>query len=369
MAKRGETDRKKAELEEHLRALCEATEARHGQPLPPHRDLAKRFGLSTFTVYSVVQALVDEGLVHSEPGIGVFARRPAGRRSIYVFQIDTGLDERARPIHNGFSQEMALRGELSIILSRSDALACRRLGQGRSVAGAFSFFAEPDMPQGRIFDVPYTGVYGMGSDSWDTVVFDDVDGGWLATRHLIECGHRTIAFLGANEADGALRHSWAEDRHQGWERAMAHFGLVTDGLFLPKLSPVYGELTEAGRQAAPRLMAIEGCTAVVAANNEIASGFLNQLRSMEVPLERWPAIVGFQDSDAEEYLNISALYLAYEDLGRVAARLLLDRSAGQIEGPPTERKVPMRLLPRLTSYPGWAKEMAVSANLLAVGRS
>lgn len=365
MAKRSETDMKKSALERFLRDLCETPDARQGQALPPQRELAQQFGLSTYSVFSVVQKLIDSGLMHAEPGVGVFSRRSPRAKSIYVYQIHNELDNRTRRIHDGFMQELATRGELSIVMNAQQSLACRRLKQDQPIAGVFSFHAEHPLPKGKIFNVPYVGFYGMGDDSWDTVVFDDHDGGQLATRHLIECGHRNIAFLSGHRLGFENRISWSLARYEGWRKTMRIAGLEPESLLVENRLDHWGDLVEVGRQATERVLAKKGCTAVVAANNEIASGFLQQLRSMEIPLEKWPAIVGFQDSDADEFLNISALYLAYDDLGRAGARLLVSRTSGQETGNPVVRAVPMRLVPRLTSFAGWAKDMAVPAHQMA----
>ena len=57
-------------------------------------------------------------------------------------------------------------------------------------------------------------------DGLPSVVIDDVAGGELATRYLLELGHRRIAFIGDKPADPFRRQS-SRDRTIGYERALA----------------------------------------------------------------------------------------------------------------------------------------------------
>src|ERR1700693_3606253 len=56
------------------------------------------------------------------------------------------------------------------------------------------------------------------------VVVDDVFGGELATRHLLDLGHRRIAFIGDKPPDQFRFHS-SRDRTEGYERALTAAGL------------------------------------------------------------------------------------------------------------------------------------------------
>jgi LacI family transcriptional regulator len=54
----------------------------------------------------------------------------------------------------------------------------------------------------------------------DYVICDDVKGGYLATKHLIECGHRKILFL------NSMHHiSSAKERLQGYKQALKEYDI------------------------------------------------------------------------------------------------------------------------------------------------
>ena len=58
-----------------------------------------------------------------------------------------------------------------------------------------------------------------------SLAFDNMEGGRLATRHLLELGHQRIAFI-AGDAD----HPDANDRHRGYRQALEDAGIAPDTL-------------------------------------------------------------------------------------------------------------------------------------------
>ena len=64
----------------------------------------------------------------------------------------------------------------------------------------------------------------MGPD-WCSAAVDDVLGGEVAVNHLLEQGHRRIAFVG-----GALHAKCVADRLLGARRALADAGRDADAL-------------------------------------------------------------------------------------------------------------------------------------------
>jgi DNA-binding GntR family transcriptional regulator len=60
------SERVEAGIRETLRTM------RTGQPLPPVRELAEQYGVSTATVNKAIKRLRESGEVQSRPGWGVF---------------------------------------------------------------------------------------------------------------------------------------------------------------------------------------------------------------------------------------------------------------------------------------------------------
>jgi DNA-binding LacI/PurR family transcriptional regulator len=151
-----------------------------------------------------------------------------------------------------------------------------------------------------------------------SVAVDDVLGGQLAVTHLVEQGHRRIAFVG-----GPRSIRQVADRHQGAAAAAAGRGVSIDLYEMPTLT------VASGRQAAGQLADLPASrrpTAVFCANDLLALGVLQELtrRGLRVPDD--VAIVGYDDI---EYAGAAAVPLSSvrqprEQLGRAAAELLFE---------------------------------------------
>ena len=127
------------------------------------------------------------------------------------------------------------------------------------------------------------------------VATDDVLGGRLAAEHLLERGHRRIAFIG-----GASGLPQVQERHAGVVAAVEEAGRAgMADAELTVLSPA--ELTVAGgREAASRVIGIPAArrpTAAVCANDLIALGVLQEMVRHGVRVPDEFAIVGYDDID------------------------------------------------------------------------
>jgi LacI family transcriptional regulator len=163
-----------------------------------------------------------------------------------------------------------------------------------------------------------------------SVAVDDVLGGRLAADHLLERGHRRIAFVG-----GASGLPQVQERHEGVELAVREF-LGSDSHFdraLTVLSP--DALTVAGgRQAGEHIIGMPASrrpTAAICANDLIALGMLQEMVRHGVRVPEDFAIVGYDDIDfaAAAAVPLSSVRKPRQELGRRAAELLLDEARGE----------------------------------------
>jgi LacI family transcriptional regulator, repressor for deo operon, udp, cdd, tsx, nupC, and nupG len=116
---------------------------------------------------------------------------------------------------------------------------------------------------------PVVGV-GPSVPGMSCVLIDDVEAGYIATRHLPQLGHRRIAFVGGDPAD-QFGFPVAPDRQLGYERALRSCAIPLD----PCLSVPAAFTVDGGMDAANELVARpQRPTAVVAWSDEIAMGVL-----------------------------------------------------------------------------------------------
>ena len=127
------------------------------------------------------------------------------------------------------------------------------------------------------------------------VALDDRYGSWLATRHLIQEGHKKIGFLCSNH-----QISDSQDRLQGYLDALQEHNIPVDERLISRGSP-----DELGGEAAMTELLSRGqqMTAVVCYNDSMAAGALSVLsdNGIEVPQEL--SLVGFDDVLISRYLR------------------------------------------------------------------
>ncbi len=170
--------------------------------------------------------------------------------------------------------------------------------------------------------------------------FDNFEGGRLATRHLVELGHRRIAFIAG---DG--NHPDANDRHRGYRQALQDAGIAYDPALV-----VPGEYHEvSGLLAVDRLMeSRQQFSAIFAANDQMACGAALGLhrRSLRVPED--VSLVGFDDLPTSMYSlpPMSTVHQPAYEMGRLAAIAMLQLLAG---GTPTVVVPVPRLIARESS--------------------
>lgn len=154
------------------------------------------------------------------------------------------------------------------------------------------------------------------------VTIDNVRGGFLATKHLIEGGYRRIAFVGGN----AEVHVNAE-RLEGYRSALARYhyrlddNLVVSGSFK----------TESGYALAQTLLALpDPPDAVFAANDVIALGVLQYVSEAGLRVPEDFGIIGFDDIPFVSYpqIRLTTVSQPKYEMGRTAAEICIARVDG-----------------------------------------
>ncbi|MFQ1751876.1 HTH-type transcriptional regulator GalR [Aeromonas veronii] len=127
------------------------------------------------------------------------------------------------------------------------------------------------------------------------VALDDRYGSWLATRHLIQEGHKKIGFLCSNH-----QISDSQDRLQGYLDALQEHKIPVDERLISRGSP-----DELGGEAAMTELLSRGqqMTAVVCYNDSMAAGALSVLSDNGIDVPQDLSLVGFDDVLISRYLR------------------------------------------------------------------
>lgn len=161
-----------------------------------------------------------------------------------------------------------------------------------------------------------------------SVSVDDVVGGELAVNHLITQGHERIAFVG-----GPMAIKQVSDRLTGARQALRAAGVPESRDSVIETSALnVAQGRAAGAQIA-ELAARRRPTAVFCANDLLALGVLQEMTRRRIAVPGELAIVGYDDIEfaAAAAVPLSSVRQPREQLGRTAARLLLDELDGNRE--------------------------------------
>ena len=175
-----------------------------------------------------------------------------------------------------------------------------------------------------------------------SVSIDDAAGATVATQHLINLGHRRIAYLGSADADGARPSS--SNRLSGYRAALAAAGVSTrDQLVIT----VRGR--EGGEQVVAQLLSRpEPPTAVLVESDDLAMRVLAELWRVGIRTPQDLSVVGFDDHAMAATFGLTTMAQPVDLLGSQAATLALTLAAGER---PRRRviTVPTRLVLRATT--------------------
>ncbi|MEP6898725.1 MAG: LacI family DNA-binding transcriptional regulator [Rhodanobacter sp.] len=160
------------------------------------------------------------------------------------------------------------------------------------------------------------------SDAYGVLNIDNYAGAYAMVRHLVDIGHRNIAFV-----SGPTKNFDAEQRELGYRAAMAKFAADVP------LNIVAGDFTEdSGYLAGRTLMAQTALPqAVFAANDMMAVGCMYAFKEAGLNVPQDVALAGFDDIPIARYVTppLTTVRVRIVDLGRSA----LEQLATLLENP------------------------------------
>lgn len=161
--------------------------------------------------------------------------------------------------------------------------------------------------------------YRLENRQLPSVLIDNEGGARLAAKHLIRGGHRAIAFVG-----GDIKHPSIAGRLEGFRRAMGESGLeVDDNLVVCERDTQFADGFRGFQQLVEKGARM---TAIVAANDAMAFGCMQNAsrRGMRIPEDL--AIVGFDDIEMCCHVEprLTTVKVAKEELGKRAVQHIVE---------------------------------------------
>ena len=166
-----------------------------------------------------------------------------------------------------------------------------------------------------------------------SVMTDNGPAAERATRHLIDLGHRRIGHI-----HSPSKNHTVSERLVGFHKAMAEAQIAVRPEWV-----IDGDFSmESGINAGKAFLALKDRpTAMFAANDEMAIGFLATLREAGMLCPRDISVVGFDDITVARcfFPTLTTMRQPREEIGRLATKCLLD-----ILESDTQRRSPIRVV-------------------------
>jgi len=311
--------------------------------MPTLREIATASGLSLSTISRVVLGRGDVSDTTRDrvrtllKEYGYPDERPTRRRGRPARQARPAFVGVVCPSHAFVRRNPFFAPLLSATLNALDALTCRAVPFDwpvdsesmppglESVSGAILMCASEAQVKAAAARFPSVTLdnYFVGSGA-DGVVPDYRSGAFLATRHLIERGHRRITVMSATRGTG---EEYSEQFYDGARRALDQAGIEAwEGFFAGKAYDAEG-----GYQVALRLLArpeAERPTALMG-NDHALLGALRAAQDSGLNVPRDVALLGMDDIELGRF-SVPRLSTAKVDkdlMGRMAVERLLWRIA------------------------------------------
>ncbi len=178
------------------------------------------------------------------------------------------------------------------------------------------------------------------------VIVDDIAGGAQATRHLIDLGHKRIAFLG-DRSDPRFEFTSSKHRYLGYQRALAEAGIALEPRYVGEC-----EITrKAARETAVALLSQpQPPTAIFAASDTQAMGVLEAARQLRLDVPGDLSVVGYDDLDIADHIQLTTVHQQLIISGRRGAHQLL-RHLRDETAPPTKEILATSVVVRNTTAP------------------
>ena len=325
-------------LKEYLIETIKSEKLKPGDKTQTEIELAEKFGVSRHTIRQAIGELVAEGWLYRVQGKGTFVKRrhdqgTSSTDSKTIGMVTTYLNEYIfSAIIRGIDKVLSSRG-YNIVLSctynmHEKEKACisnmlNRKIDGLIVESTRSAIPNPNLQLYKDLGakgVPVLFIHGCYRGlECSYIVEDDMLGGYLAAKHLIELGHREIG--GIFKVDDIQGHY----RFEGFQKACCEYGIsVNDSsvLWFDTFDLNIKFEFESGNIIKN---IVKNNTGIVCYNDQIAVKLMDVIRGMGLSVPEDISIVSFDDSDLATASEPKLTTLAHpkEQLGIRAAESII----------------------------------------------
>ena len=338
------------------------------EKMPSENELLKEFDVSKQTLLKALNALTHQGFIVRRQGSGTFVAPSVTERknkkiAVIVYHSDNPYYSKIiKGIENYASQKglwMVLCNSKGDIETENECIErfmdevdgfiiCPAEEKSEYSNGIKNIF-ESEMPLSLIS----TTIVNQLTALVNYVISDNCMGGFIAGKHLAECGYKRIGMLACK---GHMEKEIIKERLKGFKLALFQYGIPFDSSMIFETSnadPDNGYMLD-GYKAAPAISNFckDNPAGIFTMGDSMAIGLLKGLRELGINIPEQVGICGFDDIELASQWNIELTTIAQNtvDIGDKSAEIIaeiLENPAADI--PPQHIIVPVELKARKTT--------------------
>ena len=300
--------------------------------LPSENELMERFRVSRQTVRRAMEELTEKGVVEGRRGSGTYVtvntRRYAAGKEIRIAVMLTYVDTYIFPsIIKGIESVLSSEGcTLQIAMTdnavEKERMLLKEFIHTQSVDGIIAETVKSALPNPNMElyrEIENMGIPVLFVNSYykeldiPHISMDDRKAGYLAAKHLAECGHTRIGgIFKADDGQGHLRYA-------GYTDALMEQEIKIRGDQVIWIDSE--ELRTMGEESTKFLKRLKGCTACVCYNDETAYKIVEIFRKAGHRVPEDLSVVGIDNSGLAKFcpVPLTSVENPVEKLGRTAA--------------------------------------------------
>lgn len=339
------------QLADYLRQQIDSGHLAPDDRLPSFTEMKAQFDATQHTVEKAHALLEGDGLIRRERRRGVFVNDVSVRVKTDLIAFLDIKSARHIPYHmkvqQGVREQAQACGKSITLVDDPHAFKHWKKMDGLILedSGLFSLqnFADafpPHLPMVRLF---------YPSQGMSSIMADDASGVAIATRHLLDLGHKRIGYLGDLEENVEEVSSSLENRHNFYSRAMSDQGIrIEPSWTYRRPHPLYVNYPELGYNFMCDWLKNGWrdlrMTALLAQNDHTAIGVIRALEENGINVPGDVSVVGFDGIDISDYtpLKLTTIVAPQHEIGATAMKVLIDH-INQPGRPPEIIKLPVHL--------------------------
>ena len=307
-------------------------ELKPGDRLPSFTELRAQFGVTPTTVDRVYALLEQESLIVRERGRGTFVREPEARATTGIIGLaGMSLVHQPHPywvrLMEGLYEAATRSGYELLLLDQSSEIHWEK------VDGMINYETQPPLERAMARRLPpYMPCVSALTSRKEgvSVLADDYRGAFEVTQHLLDLGHRRIAYL---------LDPLSAQRSVGHHDALRQAEIVADARWTRQvhneIDGVYCTYLEVGHRAMENWLnedwAQLGCTALVAQNDDTAIGAIRALRAHGLSVPDDVSVTGYDGTEVGQYFSphLTTVEVPLRKIGVLAVETLVRQMNGE----------------------------------------